>query len=320
MARSKPTTTLEQAAQGVQRIEEQLGAFAQGESFTDQQNQMAIHTGQIMSQFGDGLPYDRLRYIDKARYHMARSAEEALAVGRCLIVMKENEPHGAFMECIQQLGLQYRLAARMMQATLKLANVSAPTHLLEATKSKTKLFELMVLDDEELDELSEGGTVAGLTLDDVDRMSSSELRAALREAREDAKAQSRLMAEKNEKIDQLAAKLAKKPAVETLPPDEQGQELRKQAATFAYEAETVLLGRVVPAFEALLQHQEAHDINHRAFMAGQLTQIERTLNELRARYGLTNALDSDPTPVWARKDAEELVRDALEQAQADQEG
>ncbi len=317
MARSKNPTMLEQAKEGVARIEEQLDAFAKGDSFTTTQNQMAVHTGQILAQFGDGLPYDRLRYVDKARYHMARSAEEALALGRCLLVMKECEPHGEFTNCVESLGIEYTAATKVMKAALKFSNLATSQHLIEAAKSKSKLFELMMLDDEDLKELDAGRTVAGLTLDDVDRMSVSELRATLREAREDAKAKSRLMAEKNEKIDQLASKLAKRPAVETLPPDAQGMEFRQQAATFAYEAETVLLGKVVPAFEALLAHQEAHDVNHRAFMAGQLTQIERTLNELRARYGLQNALDSDPTPVWMRPGAEERAAEALEQARAE---
>ena len=40
--------------------------------------------------------------------------------------------------------------------------------------------------------LADGGTVAGMTLDDIDRMTSRELRATLRETRENAEAQARL--------------------------------------------------------------------------------------------------------------------------------
>lgn len=54
----------------------------------------------------------------------------------------------------------------------------------------------MVLDNEELDELADGGTVVNLTLDDVDRMSVRELRQALREARETNAAQQRVLADK----------------------------------------------------------------------------------------------------------------------------
>lgn len=61
----------------------------------------------------------------------------------------------------------------------------------------------MTEDDENLAELADGGTVAGLTLDDVDRMSVRELRQALREARETNAAQQRVLADKNEKIDSL---------------------------------------------------------------------------------------------------------------------
>ncbi len=57
----------------------------------------------------------------------------------------------------------------------------------------------MVLDDEELDALADGGTVAGATLDDIDRMTSRELKAALREARETNAAQQQVLAGKDEK-------------------------------------------------------------------------------------------------------------------------
>jgi hypothetical protein len=75
---------------------------------------------------------------------------------------------------------------------------------------RTKLFELTVLDDEELAELDKGGTAAGLTFDDVDRMGVRELRAALRKEREartdDNEANERLIANKDKKINQLTKK------------------------------------------------------------------------------------------------------------------
>lgn len=76
---------------------------------------------------------------------------------------------------------------------------------------KAKLFELVAEDDDDLAELADGGTVAGLTLDDVDRMSVRELRQALREARETNAAQQRVLADKNEKIDSLSTRLRRNP-------------------------------------------------------------------------------------------------------------
>lgn len=57
----------------------------------------------------------------------------------------------------------------------------------------------MTEDDEDLVELADGGTIAGMSLDDIDRMTSRELKAALREARETNAAQQRVLADKNEK-------------------------------------------------------------------------------------------------------------------------
>ncbi len=54
----------------------------------------------------------------------------------------------------------------------------------------------MTEDDEDLVELADGGTIAGMSLDDIDRMTSRELKAALREARETNAAQQRVLADK----------------------------------------------------------------------------------------------------------------------------
>src|SRR5690606_1446833 len=109
-----------------------------------------------------------------------------------------------------------RVARRMMQASIRYlgSDLGGAKRSTLSVLGKSKLYELMVLDDEELDELSEGGTVAGLKKDDIEYMSARELRAKLREAREDAAAKLRVMADKDTKLNELAAKLAKKPAVE----------------------------------------------------------------------------------------------------------
>ena len=161
----------------------------------------------VLEQFGDGLPYDRARYIDKARYHMSRSVEEALEVGRCLLVMKEAEPHGEWEQCIGSIGMAPRTAQAMMQATLRFSKAPSTALLLESVKSKTKLFDLMVLDDEQITELCDGGSIAGLTLDDVDRMPVSQLRAALREAKQAGESKDKLLDDKNRKIDELSSDL-----------------------------------------------------------------------------------------------------------------
>jgi hypothetical protein len=176
------------------------------------QQQMSTLSQEISNSFGDGQIYDRIRVVNEARFYMAQSAEAMLEVGKRLIVLKENEAHGDFaIIAEEQLGIDVRIAQKMMQAAAKFltpklqSNAKSISHL-----GKTKLYALMLEDDDELAALAEGGTVAGLTLDEIDRMSCRELRNALREGHENYQALSQLQAKTNVERDQLKLDLAKR--------------------------------------------------------------------------------------------------------------
>ncbi|MGS6312847.1 DUF3102 domain-containing protein, partial [Enterobacter hormaechei] len=145
-------------------------------------NAMTEHRIEIMQQFGDGLPYERDRIVHETRFYMAQSAEAMLEAGKRLVILKENEPHGDFIEIVEsQLSLPKRTAQVMMQASLKylspkLESKAQPLALL----GKTKLIELITEHVDDLVELADGGTVAGMTLDDIESMTSRELKPALR--------------------------------------------------------------------------------------------------------------------------------------------
>lgn len=258
-----------------------------GEVLQQNQNAMGEHLQEVLVTFGDGLPYDRLRYIDNTRKHMARSAEEALHAGRCLVVMKEAEPHGEWMHILGELGLEPRLAQRMMQAALKFGGVEPPTKLIEAAKSKSKLFELMVLDDEELQALNDGGTIAGLELDDIDRMPVSELRRRLRDMREDSSAHARILSEKNTKLDELRGSLDKvRRQVEAQSPDDRAKSLRGEVGALAYEAEASITGGLRAGFAKLQEHAEAHGGDHLAFKAALVANLENLLRAIKSEFHL----------------------------------
>ncbi|MFN1947582.1 DUF3102 domain-containing protein, partial [Escherichia coli] len=216
-------------------------------------NAMTQHRMEIMQQFGDGLPYERDRIVHEARFYMAQSAESMLEAGKRLIILKENEPHGDFVGIVEeQLGLHVRAAQRMMKASLKyLSPKLEPKATTLSLLGKAKLFELVAEDDEDLAELADGGTVAGLTLDDVDRMSVRELRQALREARETNAAQQQVLAGKDEKINELATKLEKKSRIQPPEPDEEVKKLRAEVTALAVEAESAIAVRLSGAFETL---------------------------------------------------------------------
>lgn len=276
-------------------------------------NALAEHRIAIMQQFGDGLPYERDRVVHEARFYMSQSAEAMLEAGKRLVILKENEPHGEFATIVEeQLGLHVRAAQRMMKASLKYLSpkLESKTTTLSLL-GKAKLFELVSEDDEDLAELAEGGTVAGLSLDDVDRMSCRELRAALREAREDADAQRRVLADKNDKIDNLSTQLAKKSRIAPPPPDVEDEQLRKEVTAVAFEAEAIIRGKLYEAFTLLNQHHsalvQAQPYN---FMTGLLCQIDNATTYLREEFGLSAEPRSDAVPEWMTEPAPEVERPA----------
>lgn len=294
-------------------------------ALVDSMNAIAAHQGEIMQRFGDGLPYDRTRVVGEARFYMAQSAEAMLEAGKRLIVLKENEQHGDFEEIVrEQLGLPERTAQRMMQASIKYLSPKLQSKAPAlALLGKTKLFELLSEDDDELAELAEGGTVAGLTLDDVDRMTTRELRRALRESRENAAAAAKVTAGKDEKINKLDAELTKlktkksnEPLIEPLEPDAVAEQLLAETRVWADEVKGRIKGKLLPAFRALSNHDMAHGSQHQVDMAGLVAAIEFELNVLRGDFGLPRQLDGDSTPDWMREDSDEFVAAALAQAKA----
>ncbi len=168
-------------------------------------NTLAVMSAEIAERFGDGLPYDRARVVHEARFYAAQSAEAMLELGKRLIQIKENEPHGEFLHIVtEQLGIGARSGQLMMQAAAKyLAPALAPHAKSISLLGRTKLFMLMAEDDESLRALAEGGTLAGHELDEIDAMPASELRAALRKEREEKAAKQRVIDSKNRTIDRL---------------------------------------------------------------------------------------------------------------------
>ena len=156
--------------------------------------------------YGGELPYDRERVTAELAHYLGQGALSILAAGQRLIQLKEHEPHGEWVGLLERIGLGHETAKRMMRAARKFLggpNGALVPHL----NSATKLYELALMDDDDLAELREGGTIAGATLDDIQRMSPSELRAVLRATRKEANeredAQRERIKKKDAQIEQL---------------------------------------------------------------------------------------------------------------------
>lgn len=167
----------------------------------------ARRLARIEELYGDGDVYSLDGCIQKAKFFLAGAAEAMLNAGNQLIRVKEREPHGDFLHALERVGIAPRAAQKLMQAAVKYQSPQM-RRLSAHLDSKNKLIELLSEDDQELEELSSGGTLHGLTLDDIERMSIRELRKALHKERDernkDGEAHERLLADKNKKIDEYA--------------------------------------------------------------------------------------------------------------------
>ncbi len=188
-------------------------------------NALAAHSSEMAKRFDSGRPYNRDRVVSEAELLFSQSAELMLEGGRRLILLKENEPHGAFTEIVEGvLGMASRTARLIMSATLKFTSPALESKRPAlAVLGKTKLFELITEADEDLMTLADGGTLLGKTLDDFDRMTTREMKDALRKARQDKqeehtatqqaiKARDADINTKQATIDRLQRELAGKPA------------------------------------------------------------------------------------------------------------
>lgn len=211
--------------------------------------------------------------------NMRRSVEACLEVGRGLRVLKEACEHGNFLARLKVIGVEHTVAIRFMQAAMKFSKAAAP-QLLTAAGSQSKLFELLVLDDEQIEELELTGQTGELALDDVATMSQKELRAALRELRAEKEASDHLLTEKNKRIDQLKAQQKR---IAKLPADDALAELQKEATAIMRDACGAIVGGLRQAIIAVTNHDSE---DHTAFLAGLVGQVQAEVTALRAEFRL----------------------------------
>ncbi|QLB15865.1 hypothetical protein A6B39_10600 [Mannheimia granulomatis] len=266
------------------------------------------HSMAIMQKWGNGEVFDKKLFVDRGKHCQQAMTGQMLEFGRVLIILKEHLAHGEFTETVQtEFGITRSTASRFMQATIKFCGDGLQDTTPKLVQlGKSKLLELMAQDDDDLKELAEGGTIANLTLDEVDRMSVQELRKALRNARADREAQGKLIADKDNKINELATKLTKKEKlIKEVTPDQEAEALRKETTNIAFGAEATLRGTLHQAFSELAVNSEKSRIDHKQFMVGLLGQIESTLNQLRNEFDLPNIADSEDLEPWLRDDYDE---------------
>lgn len=261
-------------------------------------NQVAMHSLMVMEQWGNGEAYNEDRWIERGRQAMRQTVEGMFELGRVLIVLKEHMTWEKFADVCEVFGMSARAAQQLTQATRRFATPQmqkAQSKLMELGKSK--LLELLVEEDEAIVDLADGGDINGHTLDDVERMTVRELRAALRESRETAEAKDKIIADKNKKVDELAEKLAKKQTGKEPRPEDVGSELTMQLSGLEVAARSDL-SRFAEVFEQMLAHGEANGYDHRPQMVAAINQIIRDAETLRERFTLPQEAPTNAKPEW----------------------
>jgi len=165
----------------------------------------------VEKQYGDDLPFDQHRLENEIVFYFKQSANAYFEAGRRLVRLKEHVGHGAFMTSLERIGLEYEVAKKTMFTVRKFIEANAAKEEAFTTLSPSKLYEVALLDSSDIEELAAGGTVAGKTVDDLEKMTVREIKETFRREREDRKAKDAAredaIAKKEEMINKLEREL-----------------------------------------------------------------------------------------------------------------
>lgn len=146
--------------------------------------------------------------VAEIRGHMSTAVEVMFYIGARLMLLKSLCDHGEYLPLLEQIGLSPRTAQRVMQATITFADpktLKARDRFIDLDRGK--MIELLVLDGEQIDQL-EKGELLELDLDDVSRMSPTELRRKVRELKMANEAKDKLIEKRSKENDKLQEQLS----------------------------------------------------------------------------------------------------------------
>jgi molecular chaperone GrpE (heat shock protein) len=127
----------------------------------------------------EGKDYDLVTYTQMGRNVFQLHEATGIIGGRILLVIKANEKHGTFLKALEGMGLHPRTAQRYMNVAKRFGEYDNLSHL-----NNFKLAVLDELSDSELEKLDAGEDILGLSLDAVDKMTATQLRERVREAKQ----------------------------------------------------------------------------------------------------------------------------------------
>lgn len=152
---------------------------------------------------------DRGAIEEQLRVWVDHTSRSMYMVGAHLYALRAITPHGEWLGALQRVGIAPRAAQRFMQAAVKCVGRDGQARERVLQLGRSKLLELVALDDDQLDELDKTGSIAQmqLELDEIDRMSVSELKERLRKREQAVAAKDKLIEAKDKKINALDEQL-----------------------------------------------------------------------------------------------------------------
>ncbi len=226
---------------------------------------------------------------DGIRLYQRRTIEDLFELGKRLLLLKEQCQHGEFTNRIELLGFEPSLARRLMSATIKFSKQET-SPVLKTVKTQSKLLELIVLDDTEIQAIADGESIGDVNLDTIETMSVRELKKALREAKADNTAKDQLIQKKDQKINELDAELTKanSPVEIQKRAETEQQQLAKKAleeanvACLTMHNDTVRFTNHVNSILETINEHELYDIQEQleASVVAAFQQIAQTSVEL----------------------------------------
>jgi len=249
-----------------------------------------VEAGQVARQEQDGrvaalatkLNYngstDPAALENSAKNAIRRIGMGIFELGAYLLLLKEACEYGKFLPALERMGIEPRAAQRYMNVTRRFAANTKSTSYLERAGVE-KLVELLPLDDEQLEDLTELGQTGELALDDVTLLSVKELRAKVRGLRAEKEADGKVLAKKQERIEKLERE---KLLIQRLPPGRQADKLKEEASAIAVDA----LARVRGDLRGALAKMCDDAGDNTLFAAGLVGQLAAELAALRGEFNL----------------------------------
>lgn len=212
-------------------------------------------------------------------------------LGGYLLMLREASAHGQFLPALERLGLEPRAAQRYMEISRRFANASTSTHL--AGLSMSKLVELLPLDDEQVEDLTELGQTGELALDDLADMSIKELRIAVRKARAEAE-KHKARADRQEAVNNELHEEVR--LIKHLPAPEELKRTQRESADIQAEVLGLIQGNLRRALIAL----NNCDADQTLFMAGMVGQLGAEIAALRDEFNLPEVGGTPEWEKWAK--------------------